>query len=106
MSLSNDEALQKMSGYTDEDRNRQLAAQAGLKWGKTPSSHPEMNQPPSKLPDDHPVHKIPLEKQAKMRQKGINPVLRAEMDETMGKGQSGGTFWKKYGTTSMGPWMV
>ena len=36
---------------------------------------------------DHPVHKIPLEKQEKMRQKGVNPVLKAEMDEAFkGKG--------------------
>jgi hypothetical protein len=106
MSLSNDEALQKTSGKTDKHRNQQLAAQSGLKWGKTPSSYLETNQPPSKPPNDHPVHKIPLKKQDEMRRKGINPVLKAEMDEMMGKGQSRGKFWKKYGTTSMGPWMV
>lgn len=102
MPLSNDEALQKMPEKTNEQSNRQLAAQAGLKWGKTPKS----DEQPLELPDDHPVHKISLKEQEKMRQKGINPVLKAEMDEAMGKGQSGGKFWKKYGTTSMGPWMV
>lgn len=55
----------------------------------------------SKLPEDHPVHKIPPEKQEKMRKKGVNPVLKAEMDEATGKG-----FWSKYSKTSMGPWMV
>ena len=34
---------------------------------------------------DHPVHKIPLEKQEKMRKKGVNPVLKAEMDEAFKK---------------------
>lgn len=33
------------------------------------------------LPDDHPVHKILPEKQAKMRSKGVDPVVKAEMDE-------------------------
>lgn len=94
----------KMPENADEHRNRQLAAQAGLKWGKTPACS-SMDQPLSKLPDGHPVHKIPLEQQEKMRQKGINPVLRAEMDEALGKGHPEGKFWKKHGTTSMGPWM-
>lgn len=53
----------------------------------------------SKLPDDHPVHKIPLEKQAKMRKKGVNPVLKAEMDAATNNG-----FWSKWAKTSMGPW--
>jgi hypothetical protein len=29
------------------------------------------------ISEDHPVHKIPLKKQEKMRAKGINPVLKA-----------------------------
>ncbi|UKZ58736.1 uncharacterized protein TrAtP1_000061 [Trichoderma atroviride] len=102
MPLPNNEALHKPPGKTNEQDDRQLAAQAGLKWGKTP----KMDEQPSELPDDHPVHKISPKEQEKMRQKGVNPVLKAEMDEAMGKGQPGGKFWKKYGTTSMGPWMV
>ncbi|RJE23371.1 hypothetical protein PHISCL_04267, partial [Aspergillus sclerotialis] len=39
---------------------------------------------------DHPVHSVPLEKREKWRAKGINPVLRAEMDER--RRQNGG-FW-------------
>lgn len=45
------------------------------------------------------MHKIPLEKQEKMRKKGINPVLKAEMDERM-KGEGG--FWTRVGMTAMG----
>ena len=55
----------------------------------------------SKLPDDHPVHRIPPEKQAKMRNKGINPVLKAEMDAATNNG-----FMSKWGKTSMGQWYV
>ncbi|PON22160.1 hypothetical protein TGAM01_v209034 [Trichoderma gamsii] len=102
MPLSNDEALQKTPQKTSEQDSHQSAAQAGLKWGKSP----KIDEQPSDIPDDHPVHNIPLKEQEKMRQKGVNPVLKAEMDEAMGKGQPGGKFWKRYGTTSMGPWMV
>lgn len=102
MPLPNDKTLHKLSEKTNEQDSRQLAAQAGLKWGKTP----KIDEQPSELPDDHPVHKISLKEQEKMKQKGVNPVLKAEMDQAMGNGQSGGNFWKKYGTTSMGPWMV
>lgn len=58
------------------------------------------------LPPDHPVHSIPLEKQEKMRKKGINPILRAEMDQMMNSGSKSQKFVKKWGATSMGPWMV
>ncbi|UKZ86423.1 uncharacterized protein TrAFT101_002255 [Trichoderma asperellum] len=102
MPLSTNKASKKIPGKTNEQSNCQLAAQAGLKWGKTP----KIDEQTSELPGDHPVHKIPLKEQERMRQKGINPVLKVEMDEAMGKGKSGGKFWKKYGTTSMGPWMV
>ena len=55
----------------------------------------------SKLPDDHPVHRIPLKKQEKMRKKGVNPVLRAEMDAATDNG-----FFSKWAKTSTGPWFV
>lgn len=48
---------------------------------------------------DHPIHQIPLEKQEKWRKKGIDPVLRAEMEQS-GKGEGG--FWRKVAQTSMG----
>lgn len=38
------------------------------------------------LPDDHPVHKVPLEKREKWEKKGINPILRAEMDDARKQG--------------------
>lgn len=105
MSSSYHKTVPNMLEKTEEHENRELAAQSALRWGKTPSCT-NMDRPLSELPEDHPVHKIPLKKQQKMRQKGINPVLKAEMDEAMGGEKSGGKFWKKYGTTSMGPWMV
>ncbi|KAJ5091051.1 hypothetical protein NUU61_005921 [Penicillium alfredii] len=68
----------------------------GMKWGITPKEPCDSNKKPG---PDHPVHKIPLEKQEKMRQKGINPVLKAEMDE----GATGeGGFWRKVAQTSFG----
>lgn len=55
--------------------------------------------PKTQLGKDHPVHKIPLHEQEKMRAKGINPVLKAEMDHTT-KGEGG--FWIKVGTAFRG----
>ena len=45
-------------------------------------------------PPDHPVHKIPPEKQAKMRAKGVNPVLKAEIDEAFRRNKEG-KIWKR-----------
>ncbi|KAK2591328.1 hypothetical protein QQS21_010981 [Conoideocrella luteorostrata] len=88
-------------GPTTEDQR--LQAEAAYRWGKTPTGGPQESDP-SKLPPDHPVHKIPLETQDKMRKKGINPVLRAEMDEaTKGQGKEG-NFWSKFGLNATGSW--
>lgn len=84
---------------TKKDASREqhaAAAAAAMKWGITPSKPYDPNEEPG---PDHPVHKIPLKKQEKMRKKGINPVLRAEMDECQ-KGEGG--FWGKVAQTSMG----
>lgn len=51
------------------------------------------------LPKDHPVHRIPVEEREKMRKKGVNPVLKAEMDETLGRSKEG-KFWVKFGLNS------
>lgn len=67
-----------------------------LKWGITPSKPYDPNEKPG---PDHPVHQIPLEKQEKMRKKGVNPVLKAEMDQGT-KGEGG--FWRKVSQTSFG----
>ncbi|KAF9891158.1 hypothetical protein FE257_005094 [Aspergillus nanangensis] len=64
-------------------------------WGITPSKEARHDE----VGKDHPVHKIPLAKQEKMRAKGVNPVLKAEMDEAT-KGKGG--FWAKLGMTSLG----
>lgn len=85
------------------NEERRLAAEAAYRWGKTPSMGSVEEE--SKLRPDHPVHKIPLEKQEKLKKKGINPVLKAEMDEmTRGQGKER-RFWSKFGLTSTGPWM-
>lgn len=80
---------------TSTEYQARAAAAAGMKWGKTPSKPYDPDEEPG---PDHPVHKVPLEKQEKWRKKGINPVLRAEMDELKKKGG----FWMKVAQTSMG----
>ncbi|KAJ5609363.1 hypothetical protein N7528_009930 [Penicillium herquei] len=67
-----------------------------LKWGITPTKPLDPNEKPG---PDHPVHQIPTEEQERMREKGINPVLKAEMDQVC-KGE--GSFWQKVRQTSMG----
>lgn len=52
----------------------------------------ELNDP------DHPVHRVSLAKREKMRARGVNPVLRAEMDEA--KKKKG--FWSKIGSGTLG----
>ncbi|KAH8422300.1 uncharacterized protein LDX57_000058 [Aspergillus melleus] len=66
-------------------------------WGITPTAEHMSTDP--YMDKNHPVHKIPLEKQEKMRKKGINPAAKAEMDEAL-KGEGG--FWAKFAGTSMG----
>lgn len=75
------------------------AAKAGLKWGITPKTNNDSkkNDPPG---PDHPVHLIPAEEQEKMRKKGVNPVLYAEMNRNKLEGK--GTFWSKVSQTAMG----
>lgn len=85
----------EMFGKDKSTKPNDVQPDPGLKWGITPSKPYDPNEKPG---PDHPVHKIPAEKQEKMRQKGINPVLRAEMDEA----QKGGGFWAKVAQTSFG----
>lgn len=39
-----------------------------------------------------------------MRQKGINPVLKAEMDEATKGGGKEKSFWSKYAMNALGRW--
>ncbi|PIG82499.1 hypothetical protein AARAC_005773 [Aspergillus arachidicola] len=71
-----------------KSKGEEPLAHPSAKWGITPSEETMK----SEVRKDHPVHKIPLEKQEKMRAKGIDPVSKAEMDEAL-KGQGG--FWTK-----------
>ncbi|KAL1862249.1 hypothetical protein Plec18167_000963 [Paecilomyces lecythidis] len=82
----------------DDEAVRKARAHSALRWGSTPSEpySKDRNEEPG---PDHPVHKIPLEKQEKMRQKKINPVLWAEMNENR-SGEKG--FWSKVAGTALG----
>lgn len=76
--------------------------EVGQRWGKTPAE-PYRSRNVDEVPADHPVHQISLERQEEMRKKGINPVLRAEMDQRF-KGRGG--FWAKYaGCPGDGGWV-
>jgi hypothetical protein len=93
----------KNTNTSPSKEDERLRAEAAYRWGRTPPSHSAKDD--SKLPDDHPVHAISLEDQDKMRKKGIDPALKAEMDQlTKGQGKER-SFWSKFGLTSTGPWM-
>lgn len=77
-----------------------------IRYGVTPEQPYERRpQDTQQLPLNHPVHKVPPEVQEKMRKKGINPVLRAEMDAAAGKSEGKG-FWVTWaGASGDGGWM-
>ncbi|KAK2593802.1 hypothetical protein QQS21_008510 [Conoideocrella luteorostrata] len=85
-------------------KDERLQAEAAYRWGITPSSDDKQESDPAKTPPDHPVHKISPEEQQKMRRKGINPVLKAEMDEATRQHGKGGSFWSKFGLNATGAW--
>jgi hypothetical protein len=73
----------------------------GLKWGKEPiRADPNASKPEDD--PNHPVHRISAEEQEKMRKKGINPVLKAEMDEGVYKKGEGKGLWTKVAGTALG----
>ncbi|KAF3406968.1 hypothetical protein DPV78_001780 [Talaromyces pinophilus] len=87
-------------GHIEDEESRETlaAAKAGLKWGVTPKINAnKKDEPPG---PDHPVHLIPAEEQEKIRSKGVNPVLYAEMNRNKLEGK--GTFWSKVSQTAMG----
>ncbi len=101
--LKMQEANSKPRQHAHVTADERAKAEAGYRWGKTPSSEKQGSEP-SKMPPDHPVHNIPIEKQDLLRQKGINPVLKAEMDEaTKGRGKER-SFWSKYAMNALGRW--
>ncbi|KUL85893.1 hypothetical protein ZTR_06392 [Talaromyces verruculosus] len=82
-------------------RETLAAAKAGLKWGVTPKINAnKMDEKDGRPGPNHPVHLIPAEGQEKMRSKGVNPVLYAEMNRNKLEGK--GTFWSKVSQTAMG----
>jgi hypothetical protein len=73
----------------------------GLKWSKEPV-RTDSNAPRPEDDPNHPVHKISAEDQEKMRKKGINPALKAEMDEEVYKKGEGKGLWTKVAGTALG----
>ncbi|CAL5867102.1 uncharacterized protein PFLUO_LOCUS1314 [Penicillium psychrofluorescens] len=95
--MSNSNSVCDTTPNTKKDKkDKKPLPDPGLSWGITPSEEHKTAEKPG---PDHPVHKIPLEKQEKMRKKGINPILKAEMDEGT-KGEGG--FWQKVAGTAFG----
>ena len=64
-----------------------------LKWGKTPKQQTEEEK--ARWKDYYSE-----EEQAEMRQKGVNPALKAEIEDS--KKRHGGGFWSKVAQTSLG----
>jgi hypothetical protein len=93
----NENSQAQLQPQTDSSSRTNPHADPGLGWGITPSTNPDDQK--SEPGPDHPVHKIPLEKQEKMRQRGVNLVLWAEMNVNR-TGERG--FWSKVAGTSMG----
>lgn len=86
--------------------NRKDFPNVGLKWGKTPS-----NNPPSYTPPEDSYTPEQQAEREKLRSKGINPDLKAEMDsKVFGKGEpvdgslkgKSKGFWSKVVGTAMG----
>lgn len=75
-----------------------------LKWGKSPSK--SINDPPDYTPSEDSYTPEEQSERAKLRAKGVNPDLKAEMDRKVyGKGKAGG-FWSKVaGTATGGGWI-
>lgn len=96
MSSNETKAGSTSTSSRDTEKSTTPQAHPAFTWGITPSKLHDPNEKPG---PDHPVHKIPLEKQEEMRKKGINPVLRAEMD---GASKGEGGFWRKVAQTSFG----
>lgn len=74
-----------------ESEEKQSEPEAKCKW--TLSSIREESHAKAMKDPNHPVHKIPAEKQEKMRAKGVDPVLRAEMDAAP---RSKRGFWESF----------
>lgn len=84
------------------DAHSQTAdAAAALKWGINPSKSQYQTTKDVKisdLPEDHPIHQYSKSEITKIRESGISPILKAEMDQ----GKKGKGFWGKVGQTAMG----
>ncbi|KAL9056097.1 MAG: hypothetical protein Q9162_003160 [Coniocarpon cinnabarinum] len=76
----------------------------GIKWGITPKEGDDTHRKSvAELPPDHPVHRWTPDEQAEMRNKGINPILKAEMDAAVSN-EDGSKSKKKSFLRSMGTW--
>ncbi|KAI9847583.1 MAG: hypothetical protein M1837_002157 [Sclerophora amabilis] len=68
------------------DRKGRPLTDPSYKWGRTPNVPLGDDWKAS----DHPVNNMSEEEQAKLRAKGINPALKAEMDEKVNNTKKGG----------------
>lgn len=85
-----------------EQPKQQSDTAAALKWGVTPNNggSPKVINPETGKPMDW-ENFYDEETKEKLRQKGINPALKAEMDWHKKESPSGG-FWGKVAQTAMG----
>lgn len=73
------------------------------KWGITPKDKNDDQKPHNKSESEYSPEE--REQRAKLRAKGINPDLKAEMDAAT-KGSKERSFWQKVaGTSSGGGWI-
>ncbi|KXS94129.1 hypothetical protein AC578_5317 [Pseudocercospora eumusae] len=101
------ERYQKKADDKPVNPSQKDLAEAGLKWGITPK-----NEPPPDVKPEHEYSPGEQAKREKLRKKGINPDLKAEMDaKVFGKGEAPdgsrnekkkGGFWTKVAGTAMG----
>jgi hypothetical protein len=74
-----------------------------MKWDRsTPNEAPSHTQFIEYLLPDHPVHKMSKEEQEKLRAKGVNPVLKAEMHDKVYKKGEGQGLWNNIARTTLG----
>lgn len=101
------ERYQKKTDDAPKKPTQKDLAEAGLKWGVTPK-----DEPPPYVKPEHEYSPEEQAKREKLRKKGINPDLKAEMDaKVFGKGEAPdgtrnskkeGGFWTKVAGTAMG----
>lgn len=85
------------SAHPSTSKPNKKRVDPALRWGVTPSGPGPATTQLQAPPPDHPVHRMTAERQAELLAKGINPVLKAEMDAATGAkdGNGKGGFWRR-----------